>query len=150
MYFVCFVIHLPLLQICVNLRNLRLKIPSFPRSLSANATCNTRLHAEAAKEIPMSGADADTVEEAVIAMLINRAMEVVNQDKITPSLYREVVGLVVRLREQRISMERLRLELDVADLVLKHLHPRTTRSGSTRHQVTTVLSSCIQCPRNGK
>ena len=32
-------------------------------------------------------------------MLINRAMEVVNQDKITPSLYREVVGLVVRLRE---------------------------------------------------
>src|SRR5205085_1048067 len=53
-------------------------------------------------------------------------MEVVTQDKITPSLYREVVGLVVRLREQKISMERLRLErarfeLDVADLVMKHI-----------------------------
>ena len=74
----------------------------------------------------MAGTDADIVEEAVIAMLINRAMEVVNQDKITPSLYREVVGLVVRLREQKISMERLRLErarfeLDVAELVMKHL-----------------------------
>src|SRR4051812_12277517 len=59
-------------------------------------------------------------------MLINRAMEVVTQDKITPSFYREVVGLVVRLREQKISMERLRLEharfeLDVADLVMKHI-----------------------------
>jgi hypothetical protein len=87
---------------------------------------NLREQAEAAREIIMSGADADTVEEAVIAMLINRAMEVVNEDKITPSLYREVVGLVVRLREQRISMERLKLErarfeLDVADLVLKHI-----------------------------
>jgi hypothetical protein len=82
---------------------------------------NLREQTEAAKELLMSGTDADTVEEAVIAMLINRAMEVVTQDKITPSLYREVVGLVVRLREQKISMERLRLELDVADLVMKHL-----------------------------
>jgi hypothetical protein len=46
--------------------------------------------------------------------------------QVTPSLYREVVGLVVRLREQRISMERLKLErarfeLDAADLVMKHL-----------------------------
>ena len=87
---------------------------------------NLREQAEAAQEIVMTGSDADTVEEAVIAMLINRAMEVVNEDKITPSLYREVVGLVVRLREQKISMERLRLErarfeLDVAELVMKHL-----------------------------
>jgi hypothetical protein len=93
---------------------------------TAIAKVNLREQTEAAKELLMSGTDADTVEEAVIAMLINRAMEVVNQDKITPSLYREVVGLVVRLREQRISMERLRLErarfeLDVADLVMKHL-----------------------------
>jgi hypothetical protein len=92
----------------------------------AIARRNLREQAEAAKEIVMSGTDADTVEEAVIAMLINRAMEVVNADKITPSLYREVVGLVVRLREQKISMERLRLErarfeFDVADLVMKHL-----------------------------
>lgn len=87
---------------------------------------NLREQAEAAREIVIAGSDADTVEEAVIATLINRAMEVVSQDKITPSLYREVVGLVVRLREQKISMERLRLErarfeLDVADLVMKHL-----------------------------
>lgn len=43
------------------------------------------------------------------------------KNKITPSLYR-----VVRLREQKISMERLRLErarfeLDVADLVMNHI-----------------------------
>ncbi len=87
---------------------------------------NLREQAEAARELVMSGTDAETVEEAVISMLINRDMEVVNEDKITPSLYREVVGLVVRLREQRISMERLKLErarfeLDVADLVLKHI-----------------------------
>src|SRR3954469_24897982 len=54
-----------------------------------------------------------------------RATKVVNMPKIT-SFYREVVGLVVRLREQKISMERLKLErarfeLDVADLVLKHI-----------------------------
>ena len=54
------------------------------------------------------------------------SLVVSTQDKITPSLYREVVGLVVRLREQKISMERLRLErarfeLDVADLVMKHI-----------------------------
>jgi hypothetical protein len=36
-------------------------------------------------------------------MLINRAMEVVNMPRITPSFYREVVGLVVRLREQKIK-----------------------------------------------
>jgi hypothetical protein len=46
--------------------------------------------------------------------------------RLAPSLFREVVGLVVRLREQKISMERLlleraRFELDVADLVLKHI-----------------------------
>ena len=98
----------------------------YQKRKTAVARRNLREQAEAAKEILMAGTDADTVEEAVIAMLINRAMEVVNQDKITPSLYREVVGLVVRLREQRISMERLRLErarfeLDVADLVMKHL-----------------------------
>ena len=92
----------------------------------AVARINLREQAEAARELLMAGADADTVEDAVIATLINRAMEVVTQDKITPSLYREVVGLVVRLREQKISMERLRLErarfeLDVADLVMKHL-----------------------------
>jgi hypothetical protein len=92
----------------------------------AAAKRNLAQQAEAAQEIVMTGSDAETVEDAVVAMLINRAMEVVNQDKITPSLYREVVGLVVRLREQRISMERLRLErarfeLDVADLVMKHL-----------------------------
>ena len=66
----------------------------------AVARVNLREQAEAAKELLMAGADADTVEDAVIATLINRAMEVVTQDKITPSLYREVVGLVVRLREQ--------------------------------------------------
>jgi hypothetical protein len=92
----------------------------------AIARVNLREQAEAAKEVMMAGADADTVEDAVIATLINRAMEVVTQDKITPSLYREVVGLVVRLREQKISMERLRLErarfeLDVAELVMKHI-----------------------------
>ena len=92
----------------------------------AVARVNLREQAEAAKELLMAGADADTVEDAVIATLINRAMEVVTQDKITPSLYREVVGLVVRLREQKISMERLKLErarfeLDVADLVMKHI-----------------------------
>jgi hypothetical protein len=92
----------------------------------AIARINLREQAEAAKEVIMAGADADTVEDAVIATLINRAMEVVTQDKITPSLYREVVGLVVRLREQKISMERLRLErarfeLDVAVLVMKHI-----------------------------
>jgi hypothetical protein len=59
-------------------------------------------------------------------MLINRALVVVNHDKIIPTLYCEVVGLVVRLREQKISMERLRLErarfeLDVAELVMKHI-----------------------------
>jgi hypothetical protein len=74
----------------------------------------------------MAGGDAETVEDAVVAMLINRAMEVVNMPKITSSFYREVVGLVVRLREQKISMERLKLKrasfgLDVADLVMKHL-----------------------------
>src|SRR4051812_46659419 len=89
----------------------------------AIARINLREQAEAAKEVIMAGADADTVEDAVIATLINRAMEVVTQDKITPSLYREVV---VRLREQKISMERFRLErarfeLDVADLVMKHI-----------------------------
>jgi len=47
-------------------------------------------------------------------------------EKIICSFYREVVGLVVRLREQKMSMERLKLErarfeLDVADLVMKHL-----------------------------
>ncbi len=98
----------------------------YQRRKSALARRNLAEQAEAARELLMSGTDADTVEEAVISMLINRAMEVVNQDKITPSLYREVVGLVVRLREQKISMERLRLErarfeLDVADLVMKHL-----------------------------
>ena len=92
----------------------------------ALARVNLREQAEAARELLMAGADADTVEDAVIATLINRAMEVVTQDKITPSLYREVVGLVVRLREQKISMERLRLErarfeLDVAELVMKHI-----------------------------
>ena len=92
----------------------------------AMARVNLREQAEAARELLMAGADADTVEDAVIATLINRAMEVVTQDKITPSLYREVVGLVVRLREQKISVERLRLErarfeLDVADLVMKHI-----------------------------
>jgi hypothetical protein len=65
----------------------------------AIAKVNLPEQTEGAKELLMSGTDANTVEEAVIAMLINRAMEVVNQDKITPSLYREVVGLVVRLRE---------------------------------------------------
>src|ERR1041385_812465 len=74
----------------------------------------------------ITATDADSVEDAVVAMLINRAMEVVNMPKITPSFYREVVGLVVRLREQKISMERLKLErarfeLDVADLVMKHI-----------------------------
>jgi hypothetical protein len=74
----------------------------------------------------MAGADAETVKGAVVAMLTNRAIEVVNMPKITPSFYREVVGLVVRLREQKISMaslklERARFELDVADLVMKHL-----------------------------
>ena len=54
------------------------------------------------------------------------SLVVSTQDKITPSLYREVVGLVVRLREQKISMERLRLErarfeLDIAELVMKHI-----------------------------
>src|SRR3954470_919756 len=78
------------------------------------------------QEIVMAGSDAETVEDAVVTMLINRAIEVVNMPKITPSFYREVVGLVVRLREQKISMERLKLEracfeLDVADLVMKHL-----------------------------
>jgi hypothetical protein len=88
--------------------------------------CHFAPPAEAARELVLAGSDADTVEEAVVAMLISRAMEVVNMPKITPSFYREVVGLVVRLREQRISMERLRLErarfeLDVAELVMKHL-----------------------------
>jgi hypothetical protein len=62
----------------------------------AIARINLREQAEAAKEVMMAGADADTVEDAVIATLINRAMEVVTQDKITPSL-------------------------DVADLVMKHI-----------------------------
>jgi hypothetical protein len=45
------------------------------------------------------------------------------QDKITPSLYREVVGLVVRSRisMERLGLERARFDLDVADLVMKHL-----------------------------
>lgn len=65
------------------------------------------------------------VSKAVVAMLVSRAMEIVNMP-ITPSLYREVVGLVVRLRDQKISMERLKLErarfeLDVAELVMKHI-----------------------------
>ena len=76
----------------------------------AAAKRNLAQQAEAAQEIVMAGSDADTVEETVVAMLINRAMEVVNMPKITPSFYREVVGLVVRLREQKISMEHLRLE----------------------------------------
>jgi hypothetical protein len=92
----------------------------------AAAKRNLAQQAEATQEIVMAGSDAETVEDAVVAMLINRAMEVVNMPKITPSFYREVVGLVVRLREQKISMERLKLErarfeLDVADLVMKHL-----------------------------
>lgn len=92
----------------------------------AAARVNLAQQAEASKELLMAKSDADTVEEAVVAVLINRAMEVVNQPKITPSFYREVVGLVVRLREQKISMERLaleraRFELDVAELVMKHI-----------------------------
>jgi hypothetical protein len=87
---------------------------------------NVAQQAEAAQEIVMAGSDAETVKDAVVTMLINRAMEVVNMPKITPSFYREVVGLVVHLREQKISMERLKLErarfeLDVANLVNKHL-----------------------------
>jgi hypothetical protein len=87
---------------------------------------NLAQQAEAAQEIVMAGSDAATIENAIVTMLINRAMEVVNVPKITPSFYREVVGLVVRLREQKISKERLKLErarfeLDVADLVVKHL-----------------------------
>jgi hypothetical protein len=92
----------------------------------AAAKRNLAQQAEAARELVLAGSDADTVEEAVVAMLISRAMEVVNMPKITPSFYREVVGLVVRLRDQKISMERLKLErarfeLDVAELVLKQL-----------------------------
>ena len=92
----------------------------------AAAKRNLAQQAEAARELVLAGSDADTVEEAVVAMLISGAMEVVNMPKITPSFYREVVGLVVRLRDQRISMERLKLErarfeLDVAELVLKQL-----------------------------
>ena len=62
-------------------------------------------------------------------MLINRAMEVVTTPQIKPAHYREIVGLVVRLREQNISLERLKLErerfqLDVA--ALKHLQKLVT------------------------
>ena len=102
----------------------------------------------------MAGADADTVEDAVIATLINRAMEVVTQDKITPSLYREVVGLVVRLREQKISMERLRLErarfeLDVADLVMKHID-KLKESGALQLEDRTEAAKKIREQMFGK
>jgi alpha-L-arabinofuranosidase len=87
---------------------------------------NLAEQAEAAREVLIAKSDAETVEDAVVAQLINRSMEVVTAPKITPSHYREVVGLVVRLREQNIAKERLRLEkarfeLDVAELVMKHI-----------------------------
>jgi hypothetical protein len=120
----------------------------------AVARVNLREQAEAAKELLMAGADADTVEDAVIATLINRAMEVVTQDKITPSLYREVVGLVVRLREQKISMERLRLErarfeLDVADLVMKHID-KLKESGALQLEDRTEAAKKIREQMFGK
>jgi hypothetical protein len=87
---------------------------------------NLAEQAIAAREIVLAKSDAESVEEAVVAQLINRSMEVVTAEKITPSHYREVVGLVVRLREQNIAKERLRIErarfeLDVAEMVLKHI-----------------------------
>lgn len=87
---------------------------------------NLAENAIAAREVVLANSDSESVEDAVVAQLINRSMEVVNAPKITPSHYREVVGLVVRLREQNIAKERLRIErarfeLDVAELVMKHL-----------------------------
>lgn len=87
---------------------------------------NLAENAIAAREVVLANSDTESVEDAVVAQLINRSMEVVNAAKITPSHYREVVGLVVRLREQniakeRLKLERMRFELDVADLVMKHI-----------------------------
>lgn len=87
---------------------------------------NLAEQAEGAREIVLARSDAESVEEAVVATLISRALEVTQSDNIKPSHYREIVGLVVRLREQNIAKERLKLErarfeLDVADLVLKHI-----------------------------
>jgi hypothetical protein len=51
-------------------------------------------------------------------------MELLIADETGPSLSREAVALFVRLRKQRINgtpPERARFELDVADLVMKHL-----------------------------
>ena len=67
----------------------------------AIARVNLREQAEAAKEVIMAGADADTVEDAVIATLINRAMESSHPGQKHAQPLVRSVGLVVRLPNKR-------------------------------------------------